>query len=627
MKAAAFVLMLVPVAFVSACKTPYYGPLTPRPIEECFDCGGGFFNEGSPAGPQPAFGTTVQALETPPPISGGTLTILKDDNTAIASDQDRDRIYVVDLRSKSLISDIILQAHDEPGRVVEDADHRVHVVLRGGGAVLTLAGAPWTSSVRRSVCALPRGIAYDKTGDQLHVACANGELVSMPSASGAPTRTVQLPDDLRDVAVVKGKLMVTRLRSAEILTLDANGKVSATKRPPEFLSRSVFSAGAAMRLATDSTGDSAFLLHQRGTEEPVVTQAAGGYGGPDICSDPIVHTTVSEVEPGQTPVESPVIAEAVVPVDIAVAAFASKVAIVAPGNAFTKGSPTVFVMNATTAARTSPPAPQQDTSFGSPSGNTCQFPSESVEVPGQAVAAGFDSTGKLFVQTREPAALFKITNGTPSQVLVLSTESRFDTGHAVFHSNAGGSVACASCHLEGGDDGRVWSFATIGARRTQSLRGGVAGTEPFHWDGDQADFTALTQEVFQHRMGGPRLTEPEITATARWVNAIPANQLRPVKDAVAVTRGQKLFEGSAQCTSCHNGASFTNSATADVGTGGKFQTPSLRGVAWRAPFLHDGAAPTLEARFGQFGGGDKHGKTSHLSATDVKDLVAYMESL
>ena len=60
--------------------------------------------------------------------------------------------------------------------------------------------------------------------------------------------------------------------------------------------------------------------------------------------------------------------------------------------------------------------------------------------------------------------------------IVLSMESRADTGHQLFHINAGGGLACASCHPEGGEDGRVWKFACQGERRTQSIRGAISGT-------------------------------------------------------------------------------------------------------------------------------------------------------
>jgi len=55
--------------------------------------------------------------------------------------------------------------------------------------------------------------------------------------------------------------------------------------------------------------------------------------------------------------------------------------------------------------------------------------------------------------------------------------------------------------------------------------------------------------------------------------------------------------------------------------------PSLLGLRWRAPYLHDGCAPTLRDRFGDCGGGDNHGHTSQLAPAQIDDLTAYLETL
>jgi hypothetical protein len=50
----------------------------------------------------------------------------------------------------------------------------------------------------------------------------------------------------------------------------------------------------------------------------------------------------------------------------------------------------------------------------------------------------------------------------------------------------------------------------------------------------------------------------------------------------------------------------------------------------RAPYMHHGCAATLEDRFSPIldcGGGDLHGKTSHLTAEQINDLVAYISTL
>src|SRR5690606_6684744 len=55
------------------------------------------------------------------------------------------------------------------------------------------------------------------------------------------------------------------------------------------------------------------------------------------------------------------------------------------------------------------------------------------------------------------------------------------------------------------------------------------------------------------------------------------------------------------------------------------RTPSLRFVGGTEPYFHDGSARTLEAVIEQ--NGDRMGKTSHLSAAQRADLVAYLRSL
>jgi cytochrome c peroxidase len=243
---------------------------------------------------------------------------------------------------------------------------------------------------------------------------------------------------------------------------------------------------------------------------------------------------------------------------------------------------------------------------------------------GEVTAVAWTPSGDLLYQTREPAAL-QLPGGAS---VVLSAISREDTGHTIFHANAGGGIACASCHPEGGDDARTWTF-DLGPRRTQSPRGGILGTEPFHWDGDMADFPTLVVAVFEGRMGGPPLLPDQITALGRWVGALPLLPQSPPPDSAAVARGAQLFaDGSGPaCNVCHTGPALTNNATIDVGTGGRFQVPSLRGVAWRAPFMHDGRAATLRDRFGPAGGGDRHGFTSPLSPSQIDDLIAYLETL
>lgn len=75
------------------------------------------------------------------------------------------------------------------------------------------------------------------------------------------------------------------------------------------------------------------------------------------------------------------------------------------------------------------------------------------------------------------------------------------------------------------------------------------------------------------------------------------------------------------------GALLTTNLSLDVGTGKPFQGPALRDIASRAPICTT-AAPRRCARFdADCGGGDRRGETSHLTATEIDDLVAYLEAL
>ena len=222
------------------------------------------------------------------------------------------------------------------------------------------------------------------------------------------------------------------------------------------------------------------------------------------------------------------------------------------------------------------------------------------------------------MQTREPARDLRSRNCQRFRDLGRSSidlggDSVYDTGHEIFHRDAGAGIACASCHAEGGDDGHVWHSAGVGARRTQSLNVGLEGTAPFHWSGDQADVPALMEEVFVVRMGGVHASPERIDALENWLYELQPLPPHARADDEAALRGKALFEGEAECSSCHSGSKFTNNKTVDVGTGEPLQVPSLVGVGYRAPLIHTGCAATLRDRFDPPCGGDKHGKTAQLA--------------
>jgi len=236
----------------------------------------------------------------------------------------------------------------------------------------------------------------------------------------------------------------------------------------------------------------------------------------------------------------------------------------------------------------------------------------------------------------------------------------------------GGGLACESCHLEGGNDGNVWQFA-FGPRKTPSLLGRqIKETPPYHWDGTETDFTSFFQETVQVRMGGLGVSQEQQSQITGYLEGLhtPDNPfIQPGGLTPAQQAGKALFAGKAACIACHSGPQLTDNGFHDVGTlvtsnpngmpddtcrltpngdgaqcmgsdgpGGPtvepnpantahgFNTPSLLGVLWAAPYLHDGSAATLKDRILN-NPGNVHGNTAALSADEVDELVQYLQTL
>lgn len=120
----------------------------------------------------------------------------------------------------------------------------------------------------------------------------------------------------------------------------------------------------------------------------------------------------------------------------------------------------------------------------------------------------------------------------------------------------------------------------------------------------------------------------------------------------AARRGFALFTGRANCSGCHDGWAFTDGSFQDIGVGrdgdiGRarlfpssvklryaFKVPTLRDVARRAPYMHDGSVPTLEAVIDLYdkGGIDRPSRSPKvrplgLTSQEKDDLVAFLQTL
>ena len=595
-----------------------------------------------PPEPAPLFaGKTVRAAHTAP-VVGGTLLVTRDGSTVVAADPDRDAIFLVNLASHSVTS-LVLSRGDEPGRMVEGPDGTLFVALRRAGALLSIDLAHSMITQKVPLCASPRGVAYDAKTSTVHVACRSGQLLSLDAATLSRKRTLQLDTDLRDVIVREHDLVVTRFTSAEVMLIADDGSVSRRASP-----QSNCGDATVMYRAMALPDGQIALAHQVSSND-AVGEGSGAYGG-SSCGGGLVSRVLSTVDPDTASDAVPAansggapfagidrsgdVPRSVMtfrsfalpgagPLDVAFDAKGARVAAIALDSSMTDVS-SGFLSQTVDGAAFDASATLWLSTWGTAvAGLREAAPFNSVKISGQPVAVAFTAAGEYIVQSREPATL-EFEDGTSVR---LSDESHADTGHLMFHMNSSIGIACASCHPEGGDDGHVWRFPE-GLRRTMPLEGGVLERAPFHWDGTLSDMSSLVNTVMVTRMALPQKpSEQQISGLGAFLEQLPELPPADGLDPAAVARGEVLFRrADVACASCHSGPQFTDNRLVDVGTGGKFVTPTLLGVGLRPALFHDGCAKSIAQRFGVCGG-TAHGKPELLSADERADLITFLRSL
>ncbi|MGI9621608.1 MAG: hypothetical protein ACR2PK_02130, partial [Acidimicrobiales bacterium] len=195
------------------------------------------------------------------------------------------------------------------------------------------------------------------------------------------------------------------------------------------------------------------------------------------------------------------------------------------------------------------------------------------------------------VETLAPSARIDVTiPSTPENVL---------QGERLFFSADSSGLAmyqwisCASCHLEGGHDGRTWLFEN-GPRNTPALHM-MGETAPFHWAGERPTLLDF-QETIQELQGGTGLSKDKLQQLADFMATLEV----PDSPFDEPDGGREVFEGQG-CATCHAGDAFVDGLQHDVGSGGgptellgpEFDTPTLHGLWNSAPYYHDGSMPSL----------------------------------
>ncbi len=261
-----------------------------------------------------------------------------------------------------------------------------------------------------------------------------------------------------------------------------------------------------------------------------------------------------------------------------------------------------------------------------------------------------------------------------------------------------GTTSCATCHkpqtafTDNEKRGRTDSGQPT-FRRTQTLLGIGHARPPFDWDGRAATLEA--QAVSSIGIGSMSLFPSktpvrvdEIMArlrgkdgyVAKFKAAFPDGAIKIDHVVIALAafqrtiepgeapfdrfvagddnaipeaarRGFVLFNGKARCAQCHAGWRLTDDlfhdigiSTVDRGRGAElkkndkmqfaFKTPTLRQIAQRAPYMHDGSLATLREVLQHYvkGGIDRPSRSPlmvpvALSESEQDDLIAFLETL
>ncbi|HUP62660.1 MAG TPA: cytochrome D1 domain-containing protein [Thermoanaerobaculia bacterium] len=202
-------------------------------------------------------------------------------------------------------------------------------------------------------------------------------------------------------------------------------------------------------------------------------------------------------------------------------------------------------------------------------------------------------------------------------------------------------ISCATCHPDGGTDGRTWFFRD-GPRNTPPLFA-TEQSMPMHWSGDLDELQDVESTIRLIQAGSGLASgalrcmpacdrdaphtgvSQDLDDLAAFMRTLRAPR-RTFETTDASRRGAEVF-ARANCASCHSGAFFSDGLKHDAGTGSSaqerkgsaFDTPTLRGLFDTAPYLHDGSAATLQQAVAAH--------VSTLSAAELDDLAAYLKTI
>ncbi len=214
-----------------------------------------------------------------------------------------------------------------------------------------------------------------------------------------------------------------------------------------------------------------------------------------------------------------------------------------------------------------------------------------------------------------------------------------------------GAISCATCHFDGGADGRTWINFRSGPRNTPAL-GEIDTMPPYNWAGDMIELHDTIEDQIRNVMLGDGLiSSGDFDPTTDAVDAGRSADLDALTAYVAslapwpspyretdgslsesAQRGMQLFlSGSPNC-GCHTPPLYTDlqphnltGAAFSLETYEAFDTPTLRGLWATAPYMHDGVAQTLEELLTRTD--PVHSVAGGLTEQQLDDLIAFLLSL
>ncbi|RLD18677.1 MAG: hypothetical protein DRI69_09875 [Bacteroidetes bacterium] len=150
---------------------------------------------------------------------------------------------------------------------------------------------------------------------------------------------------------------------------------------------------------------------------------------------------------------------------------------------------------------------------------------------------------------------------------------------------------------------------------------------------------AVERGLYNINIPGEDLIDPKLESLLEYQLSLLAPVPAPESyDEPAAIRGQQLFEGKANCASCHAGPAFADNVLhtpeeigiddfeANRSPTGMYRTPPLRGVFVKANgngYFHDGRFSTLNEVVNHY---DSH-LNLQLSDDEMLDIVEYLKAL